>query len=76
MQDLVINVTEIEELQTIKDVNALEQLFTKAKRTIVGGAAVRLIRKEHDGTTNQFDVLDSEEQLAEYRKSVFKYLAS
>ena len=76
MEDFVINVTQIEELQTIKDINALNRIFTKAKTTIVGGAAVRLIRKEYDGTSNQFDVLDTEEQLADYRKSVFKYLTS
>ena len=74
MQDLIINVSEIEDLQTIKNIDELEKIFTKAQRTVIGGGTVQLIRKEADGKSNKFDEISTEEDLAAYRKSVFKYL--
>ncbi len=74
MQDFKINVTEIEELQTIGDIKALDQVFSKAKRTIVGGSSVLLGRKDASKKWDQFDELTTEEDLEEYKKGVYKYL--
>ncbi len=74
MQDFKINVTEIEELQTINDTKALNQIFTKAKRTIVGGASVLLGRKDANQKWNQFEEITTEEDLEQYKKGVYKYL--
>jgi len=41
MEDLVIRVNKIEELQTINDTAALDELFQRAKRVLVGGGAAR-----------------------------------
>ncbi len=74
MQDFKINVTEVEELQTINDTKALDQIFTKAKRTIVGGASVLLGRKDANQKWNQFEKITTEEDLEQYKKGVYKYL--
>jgi hypothetical protein len=74
MQDFKINVTAIEELQTIRDIKALDQVFSKAKRTIVGGSSVLLGRKDASKKWDQFDELTTEEDLEEYKKGVYKYL--
>ena len=74
MQDYVINVTEIEELQTIKDIVTLDKIFSRAQTTVVGGAAVVLVRKKPGGKAEKFDELSTETDLAEYRKKVYKYL--
>lgn len=74
MQDYTINVTQIEELQTIADTDALESIFTRAKSAVVNGAKVILVRKEASGKTNKFDEMDTLDELETYRKQVFKYL--
>jgi hypothetical protein len=74
MQDLIINVNEIEELQTIKNIDELDKIFTRAQRTVIGGGTVQLIRKEANGQSNKFDEITTEDDLAAYKKSVFKYL--
>ncbi|MBD0297488.1 MAG: hypothetical protein ICV84_20240 [Flavisolibacter sp.] len=75
MQEYIINVTEIEELQTIRNTDALDKIFTRAKETLVGGGTVILIRRYADGRSNKFDELGSLNDLAEYKKSVYKYLS-
>lgn len=74
MTDYKINVTQIEELQTISDTDALETIFARAKSAIVNGAVVILLRKEASGKVNKFDELDTLEELETYRQQVFKYL--
>ena len=49
MRDYEINVTQIEELQTIKDTDSLDQIFDRAYKTVIGGAAVILLRKTDHG---------------------------
>jgi hypothetical protein len=75
MEDYKINVTRIEELQTLNDTNELENIFARAKSAIVNGALVILLRKGFSGTNEKFDELDTLEKLEEYRKNVFKYLS-
>lgn len=74
MNPFVIEVTRIEELQTLKDLHELENIFTRAKSTIVNGETVSLVRKNKNGKAEKFDELSTLEDLQAYRKSVFKYL--
>lgn len=73
MTDYVINVTKIEELQVLNDVNELQNIFSKAKSAIVNGANVILVRKSKSAT-EKFDEITTLEDLERYRKQVFKYL--
>ena len=75
MQEYIINVTEIEELQTIKNTDALDKIFNKARQTVVGGGTVMLVRRHPDGRQDKFDELSTMEDLTAYKKSVYKYLA-
>lgn len=74
MNDYTINVGQIEELQTISNVDALETIFVRAKSAIVNGAKVILARKEASGKLSKFDEMDTLEELEKYRQQVFKYL--
>ena len=74
MQDYTINVTQIEELQTINNTDELETIFTRAKSAIVNGAKVILVRKEASGKVNKFDEMDTLDDLEKYREQVFRYL--
>lgn len=76
MQDYTINVTQIEELQTINNTDELDTIFTRAKSAIVNGAKVLLVRKEASGKANKFDEMDTLEELEKYRERVFRYLQS
>jgi hypothetical protein len=75
MQDYIINVTQIEELQTISNTDELEKIFDRARSTIINGEKVILVRRHSSGREDKFDELTTEEDLAQYRKSVFRYLA-
>jgi hypothetical protein len=74
MEDYKINVTQIEELQTISNTDELENIFARAKSAIVNGAKVILLRKEASGHTNKFDEMDTLDDLEKYRERVFRYL--
>jgi hypothetical protein len=74
MRDYEINVTHIEELQTIKDLNTLDQIFERAYKTVVGGATVVLLRKNGTGKGEKFDELTTEGDLMAYKERVYKYL--
>lgn len=73
MEDFVIVVNRIEELQSTENRQELELIFDKAKRTIVGGQSVILVR-ESSGKREQFDVFSNEHDFEEYRKKVFRFL--
>ena len=73
MQEYWIDVTKIEELQTVQDVDALDNLFAKAKSTIVNGESVVLFRTT-GGVKSEFDWLTTLDDLEAYRKAVYKYL--
>jgi hypothetical protein len=74
MQEYEINVAEVEELQMIKSVAELEQIFNRAKSVVVQGETVVLTRQNSDGSTYKFDEISTEADLDNYRQSVFKYL--
>jgi hypothetical protein len=73
MEDFVIVVNRIEELQSTENRQELELIFDKAKRTIVGGQIVILVR-ESNGKREQFEVFSNENDFEEYRKKVFRFL--
>ena len=75
MKDFTIDVSSIEELQTLKDIQALENIFAKAKSTIVNGETVALIRKTANTPPAKFDTITTLEELETYKQSVFKYLS-
>jgi len=74
MEDFVIVVNRIEDLQATKDLVELELIFDKAKRTIVGGMSVILVRENSKGKQERFNTISSEIDFEEYRKQVFRYL--
>jgi hypothetical protein len=61
MPEYFINVNKVEELQTIRDRNELESLFIKARRTIIQGGQVVLVRQQPSGETYRFDAFNTEE---------------
>lgn len=75
MQDYVINVTQIEELQTLNDRDALDNIFERAQRVVVGGGAVILVRQQPNGQRDKFDSFTTEADLNAYKTNVYKYLA-
>ena len=74
MGDYIINVTEIEEYQTINDIHSLDQIFQRAKRIVVGGGTVDLVRGQRNGESVKFDEFSTLEDLEQYRNNVYKYL--
>jgi len=74
MQEYVIDVSQIEELQTISNKDELATIFERAKRTIVNGERVVLIRRQTNGRPEQFDEFTTLEELADYKNKVYKYL--
>jgi hypothetical protein len=74
MTEYIINVNQVEDFQMTSSKVDLEQIFTRAKSTIIQGGAVILTRKYEDGRVENFDELTTEADLEEYRKTVFKYL--
>jgi hypothetical protein len=74
MADYTINVTEIEELQTIKDMQSLDTIFSRAKSAVNGGGAAFLVRKKANGQADKFDEITTLEDLQRYKDWVYKYL--
>ena len=74
MQEYIIDVTEIEEWQTIRDLDALERVFQRARSTIVNGERVVLVRSDRNGCRQPFDEMSTLDDLDRYKTSVFRYL--
>ena len=74
MEDYIINVGKIEEWQMIKDIQSLDEVFRRAKITLVGGGTVALVREQRNGEAYRFEEFTNLEDLVEYRKNVYKYL--
>jgi len=74
MREYVIDVSKIEELQTLNDKNELEKIFFKAQSTIVNGENVILVRKTKSGSVQKFEEFSTLDDLKRYKKTVFKYL--
>ncbi|WP_315817219.1 hypothetical protein [Paraflavitalea speifideaquila] len=69
MEDYIINVGQIEDLQMINDIAALDSIFQRAKRNMVGGGLVGLVRQQRDGQVDRFDTLSTLEDLEAYKRA-------
>lgn len=74
MEDYIINVGKVEEWQTIKDIAALDEVFQRARRTLVGGGTVALVREQRNGESYRFEAFTNLEDFEAYKKNVYKYL--
>lgn len=74
MEDFVIVVNRIEELQATENRQELELIFDKAKRTIVGGQSVILVRDNGKGKQEKFETFSNEHDFEGYRKRIFRFL--
>jgi hypothetical protein len=74
MEDYIINVGQIEDLQMINDIAGLDSIFQRAKRNMVGGGLVVLVRQQRNGQVDRFDTLSTLEDLDAYKKNVYKHL--
>jgi len=57
-----------------KDVPALDELFQRAKRVLVGGGVVVLVRELRNGDSYRFEEFTNLDDFETYRKNVYKYL--
>ena len=74
MEDFIISVSEVEEWQMTNDVAALDNLFQRAKRVLVGGGIVALVRTQVSGESYRFEEFTDLEDFEKYKKNVYKYL--
>ena len=74
MAEYTINVSEVEDLQTISNVAELNQMFVRAQSTVVHGGTVVLVRRTPDGSVYKFDEITTEADVENYKQMVFKYL--
>ncbi|WP_431215316.1 hypothetical protein ACQ86N_11770 [Puia sp. P3] len=74
MEDYIINVGKVEEWQMINDITSLNEVFARAKRVLVGGGTVALVREQRDGSSWKVDEFSSLDDLETYRENVYKYL--
>lgn len=74
MEDYIINVGKVEEWQMIKDIAALDEVFQRAKRTLVGGGTVALVREQRNGASYRFEEFTNLDDFEQYKKNVYKYL--
>jgi hypothetical protein len=74
MDDYVINVGKVEEWQMIKDMAAMDEVFQRAKRVLVGGGRVVLMRELRNGDSYRFEEFTNLDDFEAYRKNVYKYL--
>lgn len=75
MEDFIISVGSVEEWQMTNDVVALDGLFQRAKKTLVGGGIVALVREQRSGEVYRFEEFTNLDDFEVYKKSVYKYLA-
>jgi hypothetical protein len=56
------------------DVTELENLFRRAKRALVGGGIVALVRQQRSGESYRFEEFTNLEDFEQYKNNIFKYL--
>ena len=74
MEDFIISVNKVEEWQMTNDVTELENLFRRAKRALVGGGIVALVRQQRSGESYRFEEFTNLEDFEQYKNNIFKYL--
>jgi len=56
------------------DVAALDGLFQRAKKVLVGGGIVALVREQRSGEVYRFEEFNNLEDFEIYKRNVYKYL--
>jgi hypothetical protein len=74
MEDYIISVSKVEEWQMTNDVAALDTVFERAKRVLVGGGIVALVREQRSGEVYRFEEFSTLEDLEGYRERVYRWL--
>ncbi len=74
MEDYIISVGKVEEWQMTNDVAALDVVFDRARRVLVGGGIVALVREQRTGEVYRFEEFSTPEDFEVYRRGVYKYL--
>jgi hypothetical protein len=74
MEDFIISVGQVEEWQMTNDIASLDTVFDRAKRTLVGGGVVALVREQRSGAVDRFEEFGTLEDLQEYKRRVYRYL--
>ena len=74
MEDYIISVGKVEEWQMTNDTAALDVVFDRAKRVLVGGGVVALVRELRTGEVYRFEEFSTLEELEKYKKGVYRWL--
>ena len=74
MEDYIISVGKVEEWQMTNDTAALDAVFDRAKRVLVGGGVAALVRELRTGEVYRFEEFSTLEELEKYRKGVYRWL--
>jgi hypothetical protein len=74
MEAYIISVGKVEEWQMTNDVAALDVVFERAKRVLVGGGIVALVREQRSGEVYRFEEFSTLEDLEGYRSRVYRFL--
>lgn len=75
MEDYIISVGKIEEWQMTNDVTELDIVFDRAKRVLVGGGVVALVREQRSGPAYRFEEFSSLDDLEAYKRRVYRLLS-
>jgi hypothetical protein len=74
MEDYIISVGKVEEWQMTNDLAALDVVFDRAKRVLVGGGIVALVREQRSGEVYRFEEFSTPEDFEVYKIRVYKNL--
>lgn len=74
MNELIVNVSLIEEWQMLNNTMELDNFFAKAQSAVVQGETVLVQRENPDGTYYAVQEISTIEELNLYRENVYKYL--
>ena len=58
----------------MNDIGALDRVFERAKRVLVGGGIVVLVREQRSGQVYRFEEFSTLEDFEVYKREVYKYL--
>lgn len=56
------------------DIQALDNVFGRAKRVLVGGGIVAVVREQRSGEVYRVEEFSTLEDLERYRKGVYRWL--
>jgi hypothetical protein len=74
MEDYIISIGKVEEWQMTNDIAALDVVFDRAKRVLVGGGIVALVREQRSGDVYRVEEFSALEDFEKYRKGVYRFL--